>query len=296
MPTPGVKAARPAYHTLRDPAGLPAGPRPVVECPTVSEARRIRAGFTLIELLVVIAIIAILIGLLLPAVQKVREAAARAQCQNNLKQMGLALHNYESANKRFPSASQGRNSTPITLLGVAYAAGGANVFYTDKNEYDTAAYDPAVGAAQSLHTRLLPYMEQGPVYQLMDLKRRYNDPAVPNNVLAAKTVIKPFLCPSTATRKGDTDAAGFAYTDYSAPVTCMVNANTPPDMSIGDAPGYATPTAAVNAGPRLFCVLNGSPESARTVAAVLDGTSNTVAVCEMAGRSDAMRRAGRPCP
>src|SRR5947209_803859 len=101
-----------------------------------------RPGFTLIELLVVIAIIGVLVGLLLPAVQQVREAASRMSCQNNLKQIGLALHNYESSNRRFPA---GYLSTP----GVA------------SRDAQTGDWGPG----WSWLAILLPYVEQAPLHK-----------------------------------------------------------------------------------------------------------------------------------
>ncbi len=230
---------------------------------------RSRAGFTLIELLVVIAIFAILIALLLPAVQAAREAARRAQCQNNLKQMITAVMNFESTNQRLPSAGQARN-----------AAGTANVFLLDDGQLEPDPPNPLIGAAQSLQTRLLPFLEQSQIFQQMDLKRAYNDPAAPGNLRAARTVIPAFLCP-TVPGRSPRDAAGFGDTDYSAPVTVVVNATTPKNAS-------ANPTtyAIVGNGPRLACALLAS--GTLQFKGITDGTSTSIAIAEDAGRSDTM--------
>jgi prepilin-type N-terminal cleavage/methylation domain-containing protein/prepilin-type processing-associated H-X9-DG protein len=140
--------------------------------------RRTRTGFTLIELLVVIAIIAVLIGLLVPAVQQVRESAARTECRNNLKQLGLACHNYHDAYKRFPPG---------------YTATG---LYTD-GATDT---DPGWGWA----AYLLPYIEEAPLYRQIDFTRPIQIQA------AAQAVIRLLLCPSDLTPGSftATDATG----------------------------------------------------------------------------------------
>lgn len=213
-------------------------------------------GFTLVELLVVIAIIGILIGMLLPAVQMVREAARRTSCSNNMRQLGLAIHNYESALRRFPSAGQAKR-------GGTGPNAGQNVFFTDRQELESFA-----GASQSVQTYILPYIEQNNVYDLFNINYRYDispGPEAPTNQDAAKQGISIFVCPSTG-RSSLTDAEGYGYTDYSAPVTVRPGLSGNPDQ------------------PRFKCALNG--DSSRSIASISDGTSNTVAIAEDAGRVD----------
>jgi prepilin-type N-terminal cleavage/methylation domain-containing protein/prepilin-type processing-associated H-X9-DG protein len=143
-----------------------------------------RPAFTLIELLVVIAIIAILIGLLLPAVQKVREAAARAQCTNNLKQLGLAMHNYEGAIGRMPPAF-------ITTVPPAWTG------------------LPPYFFSWSALAQLNPYLEQTNIYNTMDLTQPIYVPPnftiSPANQFAVAQLVKLFLCPSDQMRAVSSD-------------------------------------------------------------------------------------------
>ncbi len=128
-----------------------------------------RQGFTLIELLVVIAIIAILIGLLLPAVQKVRDAAARAQCANNLKQIGLALHSYHDANGMFPPG------------------------YIDGNTNASATPDNDIGPGWGWASLILPFVEEGNVYNQINFKVGIG---VGVNAQISQQPLKVYLCPA----------------------------------------------------------------------------------------------------
>src|SRR5262245_10634348 len=144
-----------------------------------------RHGFTLIELLVVIAIIGVLVSLLLPAVQKVRSAADRTQCVNNLKQIGLAAYHYSTTVGRFPSSGAGVNSAGNDI-----------------------GFD-----VQSTFTLILPYIEHSDIYAMFDLTSPYN---APSNLPAdpdkqpAKKAIPEFLCPANPARpKSGRDFYGY---------------------------------------------------------------------------------------
>ncbi len=197
--------------------------------------RRIARGFTLIELLVVIAIIAVLIALLLPAVQAAREAARRAQCTNNLKQLGLAMHNYESTYGAFPPSA------------IYIFAGGT---FTVVNQFSPSA-------------RIMPYAEQGALYNSMNFNLEYKAPAN-STVFGTRTAI--LLCPSEANPgPANLDDGYFFPSSYG--------------WSMGDWYVWGgTPGASGTFGQlcRSLFTINVS----RTIASVTDGTSNTLFAAE----------------
>jgi prepilin-type N-terminal cleavage/methylation domain-containing protein/prepilin-type processing-associated H-X9-DG protein len=229
-------------------------------------------GFTLIELLVVIAIIAVLIALLLPAVQMAREAARRAQCVNNLKQMGLAIHNYISTYDVIPPAGSWAGSkTPA-----AYNAnpGGSPLITT-------------IGGIQyrlnaSMKIRLLPYMEQQQIYgaynfSASDFQSVKAGEAANSTVLY--TALSAFLCPSDM-NPGD--------------ISTTFNGATPGvsnyPNNMGMEPNYTS--GALN-GPCWY--LGGDPNlgSRVSLARIIDGTSNTVIFSEWVKGTSGKKLPGR---
>ncbi len=241
-----------------------------------------RRGFTLVELLVVIAIIGVLVALLLPAVQAAREAARRNSCSNNLKQMGLAVHNFEATYRHLPHSGQ-----------------------CDSTGSQTTTY-----MIHSTATMLLPYIEQAAVYQMFNTEAdalaaysatpgagfyntpsgaqlhplarglAYNDPRHPTGVQAAKTPIKSFICPSTPLKPSDRDpASGYGPFDYMFAAVSDIDAR--PESGT-----YKSRTSTSDS--QYLSQLQAgmlSCDSSHGLRNVTDGTSNTLMILEDAGRS-----------
>ena len=222
---------------------------------TVSRKR----GFTLIELLVVIAIIGILIALLLPAIQAAREAARRATCINNLKQLGLAFHNHHDSSKRFPA------SCSLTGAGV-------------QNGWSFLTY-------------LLPFCEQSVLYDELKVKKNPIPQATPANLatnppyLAFITEVSAFKCPSysgPAFASPEQSPPSGALTQYKA-----LGATTGDSLRQAKGTGGLVPVGATYAGGQhpdgvVY------PGVTQKIASLADGTSNTVMVCETAERDSAI--------
>jgi prepilin-type N-terminal cleavage/methylation domain-containing protein len=244
---------------------------------------RRRNGFTLIELLVVIAIIGVLVSLLLPAVQQAREAARRAQCRNNLKQIVLALHNYESTYRTFPMARVPNLNTT--------SPGSPTTIFTDGDWQERFT---------SGMTMILPYVDQQPLYNQYNFNARWNDPL---NRAVVATPLSVYVCPSTATGDRSDQSTDGAAAGIPSPVR-----GTAADYNfitrISDkwyrgGLGYTaaqTPKGAALKGALPRGKPSDSTEASARLSDITDGTSNTVMICESAGGPTAYYRGLKQIP
>ena len=220
-----------------------------------------RFAFTLIELLVVIAIIAVLIGLLLPAVQKVREAASRMSCQNNLKQVGIGLHTFSTAFDCFPTGGEGSgfNSTGTAKITVM----------------DTA----------STWTILLPYIEQENIYKQINITTHYTT----QTATPFQQAVKIYVCPNNPYTNDGRDPFGYGICDYMPTVyTDIDDTGTRQSGSLfWRKDGLLRQTFTLGTATAASDGTLWGPTNLRggtRVAAVMDGTSNTIAAIEDVGR------------